>query len=501
MTQSLDNAFQLIWSYLPVLIAAIAVLVIGWVVALAVSNLARKALQRTKLDEKLASWVIGKEKAEGVDTGLWISKGIYYIIMLFVLVGFFQVLGITLITEPLNRFLNEVFEFAPRLFSAALLLLIAWIVGNVLRAILLRILNAAKIDERFGRSVGFEKEKQVPITKTLADAIYYLIFLLFLPAILNALALQGLLQPVNSMVNKILAFLPNILTAILILLIGWFLARIVQRIVTGLTAAVGVDQLSDRVGLNQILGTQRLSGVLGLIVYILIFIPVLIAALNALKLEAITQPASNMLDTILDKLPDIFAAILVLAIAYIVGKILAGLITNVLTSMGFNAILAKLGLGKEPQQGEKTPSEITGYLVLVAIMLFAITEALNILGFSTLAGLIAQFLVFSGHIILGIVIFAIGLYLANIVYNVVRSSNMPQARLLSAVARISIIVLASAIALRQMGLANEIINLAFGLLIGAFAVATAIAFGLGGREVASQKIKEWVSSIESKKEE
>jgi NADH:ubiquinone oxidoreductase subunit 3 (subunit A) len=199
MTQSLDNAFQLIWSYLPVLIAAIAVLVIGWVVALAVSNLTRKALQRTKLDEKLANWIMGEEKAEGVDTGLWISKGIYYIIMLFVLVGFFQVLGITLITEPLNRFLNEVFEFAPRLFSVALLLLIAWIVGNVLRAILLRILNAAKIDERFGRSVGFEKEKQVPITKTLADAIYYLIFLLFLPAILNALALQGLLQPVNSM--------------------------------------------------------------------------------------------------------------------------------------------------------------------------------------------------------------------------------------------------------------------------------------------------------------
>lgn len=168
------------------LIAAIAVLVIGWVVALSVSNLTRKVLQHTKLDEKLANWIMGKEKAEGVDTGLWISKGIYYIIMLFVLVGFFQVLGITLITELLNRFL---FEFAPRLFSAALLLLIAWIVGNVLRAILLRILNAAKIDERFGRSVGFEKEKQVPITKTLADAIYYLIFLLFLPAILNALAL------------------------------------------------------------------------------------------------------------------------------------------------------------------------------------------------------------------------------------------------------------------------------------------------------------------------
>jgi len=51
-------------------------------------------------------------------------------------------------------------------------------------------------------------------------------------------------------------------------------------------------------------------------------------------------------------------------------------------------------------------------------------------------------------------------------------------------------------ALRQMGLANEIVNMAFGLLLGAVAVAVALAFGLGGREVAARGLEEWVQSIE-----
>jgi hypothetical protein len=72
------------------------------------------------------------------------------------------------------------------------------------------------------------------------------------------------------------------LAAGLILLVGWFVARIVQRIVTNLLAAVGVDRLSEQVGVAKALGKQKLSGVIGLLLYILILIPVLIAALDAL---------------------------------------------------------------------------------------------------------------------------------------------------------------------------------------------------------------------------
>ena len=106
------------------------------------------------------------------------------------------------------------------------------------------------------------------------------VFLLFLPAVLGALELQGLLEPVQGMINQILGFLPNIFAAGLILAVGWFVARIVQQIVTNLLAAIGADQLSKRVGLAPVLGKQQLSGLLGLVVYVLILIPVLIAAIS-----------------------------------------------------------------------------------------------------------------------------------------------------------------------------------------------------------------------------
>jgi len=495
----LDQITQLVGAYIPNLIGALAILVIGWLVALVVSAIVRGALRRTEVDNRLARWILGEEKAEAVEVERWIAKGVYYLIMLFVLIAFFQALGLTIITEPLNQLLIQVFQYAPRLLGAGLLLLIAWIVASALKLVVSRALRVAKLDERLGSLADLKEEERLPLAQTLGDAVYWLVFLLFLPAVLSALALEGLLQPVQSMIDKVLGFLPNLFAAGLILGVGWFIARIVQRIVANLLVAVGADGLSEEVGLAPVLGKQRLSGLLGLVVYVLVLIPVLIAALNALALEAITRPASNMLNTILGALPAIFAAGLVVMIAYVVGRVVAGLITNLLTAAGFNAVLARLGLGKEPAEGERTSSEIVGYLVLVGIMLFATIEASRLLGFVLLAGLVTQFTVFVGRVILGLIIFAIGLYLANLASRTVQASGAAQAGLLALAARVSILVLAGAMALRQMGLANEIINMAFGLLLGAIAVAVAVAFGLGGREIAARELEEWLQSVKSKK--
>lgn len=79
----------------------------------------------------------------------------------------------------------------------------------------------------------------------------------------------------------------------------------------------------------------------------------------------------------------------------------------------------------------------------------------------------------------------------------IQASRAAQARLLALAARVAVLVLAGAMALRQMGLANEIVNLAFGLLLGAIAVASALAFGLGGREIAARELQNWLKSARS----
>jgi len=492
----MQNLLDQIIGAIPSALGALAILIVGWIVARIVAAIVRKVLHRAGVDDRVTRWISGKEDAKAVPVEKWVAGGVYYLILLFVLVAFFQVLGLTLVTEPLNQILNELLGYAPSLLGAGLLLLAAWIVASVLRLLVTRVLSAARVDERLGDQAGLKEEKRLSLAQALGETVYWLVFLLFLPAVLGALGLEGLLEPFQGLVAEILSFLPDLLAAGAILVVGWFAARIVQRIVASLLAAVGVDRLSEQVGVDTALGKRKLSGLIGLVVYVLILIPVMIAALDALNMGAITQPASDVLGTILGAFPVIFGAVLVLAVAYIVGRVVAGLITSLLAGIGFNTILARLGLGKEPGEGERTPSEIVGYLVLVAVMLFASIEALDLLNFELLAEGLAQFTVFAGQVILGLIIFAVGLYLANLAAKVIRTTGAAQAGLLALAARVSILVLAGAMALRQMGLANEIVNMAFGLLLGAVAVAVALAFGLGGREVAARGLEEWVQSIE-----
>jgi hypothetical protein len=480
------------------ILVAIAILIVGWLVALLGSLLVRKALKRTDIDDKIASWLIGEERAKSIEIGKWVGRSVFFLIMLFVLVAFFDALGLAIITEPLRRFLNQIFDYAPRLIGPIVLLLVAWVTATALRFLVRRVLTATKLDEKLSSQAGLEEGESIPLSRTLGDAVYWMIFLLFLPAVLGTLNLSGLLHPVQSMIDKILGFLPNLFAAGVILGVGWLLARIVQRIVGNLLAAVGADRLSEQVGLSKALGEQKLSGLLGLVLYILILVPVLVASLNALALDAITAPASEMLNTFLTALPLVFAAALVLLIAYLVGRVVAGLATNLLAGVGFNMILVRLGIGTELEEGERTPSQIAGNLVMVAIMLFAAIEAVDILGFAVLSGLVAQFLVLAGRVLLGLVIFAIGLYLANLAAKTVNTSTAKQAPVLAVTARVSILVLAGAMALRQMGLANEIITLAFGLTLGAIAVAVAIAFGIGGRDLAAETLSGWRQKLEKK---
>jgi len=488
----------------PVILGAIAILVIGWIIALILAAIVRGALHRTQAGAKLARWLKGDDEASDKDVNNTISKVVYYLAMFFVLIAFFQYLGLTLIAEPLNVFLMQIFAYAPRILGAAILLLVAWFFATLLRMVVYRILEAAKIDERFASQVEKEEkseeqeEQKTSLSRMLSNIVYWVVFLFFVPLILSTLNLGGLLLPVQSMFENILAFLPNILAAGLILLLGWFGARVLQRLVTNLLSGVGIDRVSDKAGVSSVLGPNKPSALIGLIVYVLIMVFAIIAALNALALEAITAPASNMIAMILQALPAIFAAALVLVIALLVGRILASLASNLLAASGFNDLLVRLGFSRETLEGRRSPAEIVGYVILVAIMLFATIEAAGLLGFDVLADLVAQLTVLLGKVVVSVIIFGIGLYLAGVAKEVIESSGGKHADLLAKLARIAILVLAGSIALRQVGVADEIIIIAFGVLLGAIALTGVIAFGLGGRDLAAKELAEWREKIKSK---
>ena len=488
---SASQVTQAVVDYVPTLLAAVGVLIIGWLVALIVRRVVYAALQRTELDNRLTAWISGGGEARVPESEKLLAGMAYYIVMGLVLLGFFEVLGLRIVTEPLNRFLTEIFEYAPRLVAPAILLAAAWALATGLRFAIRRGLDATTFEDRLAEEAGLSGKTTA--SDTIADTVYWLVFLIFLPAILGALGLQGLLGPVESMVESLLGFLPSLLAAAAIFVAGWLVARIVQRVVTGLLSASGADGLGERAGLANVLKQRPLSEVIGLIVYVLILVPVAISALNALRLEAITRPASQMLETMLQAIPGIFGAFLVLGIAYVAGKLAAGLATSLLAGIGFDNVLADLGLGKAT--GNQTPSTLAGHLMLVGIMLFATIEAADLIGFAVLSRIITDFTVFVGQVVMAIVIFGIGLYLAQLAARTIAASGSRQAHTLAIAARVAILVLSGSMALRELGLASEIVNMAFGILLAAVAVAAAISFGLGGRDLAARELESWREAV------
>jgi hypothetical protein len=366
---------------------------------------------------------------------------------------------------------------------ALLILGLGYVIAKLVELVIVAILRRTSLDDRLARAMGSEPDREMSVEQATGRLVFYIIMLFVLLAFFQRLNLNFLTDPLNRLLVQIVDFIPNLIAAGLILFVGYILARILRGLVTNIAAGLGAERLASRVGLN-----LSLSRLIGTLVYALILLPAIIAALNALDIEAISTPAMAMLQTMLDAIPGIFGAALLLLVTYFVGRVIADIVADLLAGLGFDDLVSRLGFyNTTTAVAGRTPSQVAGLLLLVAIMLFAAMEAASLLRFEILAALIAQVIAFGGRLLLALVIVGLGIYLANLAREVVLNSGSRYAVLLSQLARWAIVIFTAAIALRHLGVADEIINLAFGLLLGAIAVAAALAFGLGGREIAERE--------------
>jgi hypothetical protein len=330
-----------------------------------------------------------------------------------------------------------------------------------------------------------------PMSKNVGNVLFWLVILLFIPAILGAYDLQGLLAPVQGMLNKVLAALPNVFAAIVIGFVGWLVAKVMRGLVTNLLAAAGADKAGHSAGLDQ---SVYLSRVTGTLVFIFIFIPTLIAALDALQIEAVSRPATDMLGQILNAVPHIVAASLILVVTWYVARFASALISRLLNGMGLDSVPEKIGMGRA-FGGAFKPSSVVGVVILFFAMLFATVEAANQLNFTQVRDLVTTFISFGGDVLLGGVILLIGIWLAGIAHAAITRTGADNAQGLGRLAQVAIIGVVIAMGLRAMGIADDIVNLAFGFTFGAIAIAVALAFGLGGRDAAGRQMEYWLSKL------
>ncbi|MDQ3494740.1 MAG: mechanosensitive ion channel [Pseudomonadota bacterium] len=522
---SLQNSLGV---YLPNILGAIAILLVGWIVALVASAATRKGLAALRTNERL-----GMQTESRLDFERIAGRVVFWAILLLAVIGMFGVLRVDGVSGPLSTLATTVMLYLPRLLLAAGLGLLAWLVATVVRTVVNKALGATRLDDRLSQTADMK-----PLSHTMGNVAYWVVLLLFLPAIVGALQIDGLMIPLTNMTGTFLGILPNLFAAVVIGLVGYIIAKVVRGLVTNLLAATGVDRFSQE---REETRGMRLSELGGTLAFILVIVPTLIAALDALRIQAISAPLTGMLDVFLQAIPNVLAAAAILLIAWFIGRFVAGLVTRLLANLGFDRIPERIGLGHAfaaetardtaivtdtrltsaaaesyaPSAGNAAPppagtsvqaerdlvgtsmsagtslSALAGHLALFFIMLFATVEAAALLGFSGVRDLLETFIAFGADILLGLVIFVVGYWLANVAAEAIQRANRDNSVGLSRIARVAILGLVIAMGLRAMGIADEIVNLAFGLVLGAVAVAVALAFGLGGREAAGKVADRW----------
>ncbi len=499
--------------HLPYILGGIAIFLVGWIVALIAGSLVRKGLGALDTNQRLAAHTTTKVDIERIA-----GRIVFWAVLLMALVGALSVMRVDGVTGPLSGLVGT-------LIPAAVLALVAWLVATLARVVVNKALAATHLDEKLS-----EKADAQPMSHTLGNVAFWLVLLLFLPAIVGVLQIQGLMAPLSAMTTKLLAMLPNLLAAAIIAVIGWIVAKVVRGIVANLLAATGVDRFSAS---NENTRGIRLSQLGGTLAFVMVIVPTLIAALDALRIEAISRPLTRMLDQFLQAVPNVLAAAAILILAWFIGRFVADLVARLLANLGFDLLPRRIGLGHAfggdaaagtqagiapgagtvadaggtPATPATTPgatapnrlSDLAGRVALFFIMLFATVEAAGLLGFRGVHELLEQFIAFGADVLLGLVIFVVGYWLADVAAKAIERAN-PEGRGMARIARVAILGLVVAMGLRAMGVADDIVNLAFGLVLGAVAVATALAFGLGGREAAAQVTQRWARQYLDRKD-
>jgi hypothetical protein len=369
--------------------------------------------------------------------------------------------------------------------AAAALLAAAWLGARILRLAVQRGWDRAGLDGRL-HSPG--------LGQTIAGVAGAFVWLLMLPALLGTLELQGLLDPVNAMLSRLLAFIPNLLGSAVVLGVGLLLARILRQVASGLLRAAGSDKAAERLGLGQALGEGGLAGMAGNIVYVLVLLPTLVAALQPLGLDALTQPLVKLLETVTELIPKLISATIIVGIAVLAGRALANLASALLAGMGLDKLPERLGAAPLRLAG-RTLSELAGSAVFVAVVTVALTQASQVLGLPVLTEMVATLGATAARLAVALVLLVAGVFLASAAARALEASSLRNARGLALGARGAILFFAGALALRQAGLPAEIVTIAFGAVVGALAVGLGVALGVGGRHAAGRLVGRMVDSF------
>ena len=348
-------------------------------------------------------------------------------------------------------------QIGEKVIWAVLILAITWALARAAKWAFAKLVDTVSI---FRRNTG----SGASLGESLGKIVSLLVWLFGLLIVLSVLGLGNAVGPLNTLLDSVMAFLPRIAGAALIFFIGLMIARIVRDLVVTTLQTIDFDKWANRGGIDTVTGNSAISSTIGTILYALIVIFVAILALDALDLQSVSAPASNMLQLIFDAIPRIIGAALLLGVDQALGA------TELLPD-------------------NTTATDLIARVAQIAIVLFFAIAATRLLGFPELTAILDQVLELGGRVIFGAVVILVGFLIARLLVRMI--SGAGEANLAGTIIKWATIFVFTFMGLSFMQVGDEIVRIFFSALVIGGAVAAALAFGLGGRNWAARKLEEW----------
>lgn len=378
--------------------------------------------------------------------------------------------------------------YGPRVLWAIVILAAAYLIGKLVQWAVQSGIKQTGFDDLGpkGDSLG----------KSLGAAAFWVIILIGVIQALTRLELMQIAEPLNNMINQIMFYLPKVFAAVVLFIVFALVARIVRQ--TAQAVFVFADPLPEQLGLAS--GPVNVSGVAATVLSTIIYIIGGITALGALQVPAITEPLSGILSDILDVIPNVILASLLLAGFIFIARIVSNLIDKTLPETGLDKAIAEMGLLEGADKG-LTASRIVSIGATFFITLLGIIQALRVLNFDVLTDAMNVVLDMGASIAFGAFIIFAGVFLARLISNAMTAAGGDATDTAAAIVKWIIIGLALILGISRMGLdptgGEFVLDVAKVLAIGAaigVAGAIALGFGWGGRDWFGKQLENWKST-------
>jgi hypothetical protein len=313
---------------IPQLLKAALILLFAWVIAIILRLLFKKMATMFHLERKLVKWKMTDSEEEASNKVNGIAKAIFYFVLLLFLPGILAALQMEGISEPFSNALSTILAFIPKLFAAAFILLIGWLAAKLVRDILTNFLKSAGADN-LGQRFGLVKsEKETGLSSIIGNIAFIFILIPIIITALEKLELTGIAEPAIDMLEDVLTMIPNIAVAVMLLLVGIWLGKWVDRMVTQMLSRLRFDSVFNQIGIGSLTPEQpkyTLSQMVGLLAKIVVVLLFTVEALQIVHLDFLVTLATG----VIAYLPMLLAALIILGIGLYLGHLIERILQNV----------------------------------------------------------------------------------------------------------------------------------------------------------------------------